>query len=234
MIRGFAVGGGCELAVATDLRIASDDSKLGIPVGKLGISIGHREMRGLVNLVGKGNALYILLSARLLDAQESLRIGLVNQVVKPEDLHDYTHKLAGDIASLAPLSHAVNKLTMHQVQNKPSLEELTQEEADLPLTQFDTKDYQEGYKAFLEKRRPNFIGEYSTIGEWRAKRKQGCIDLMRVKVYTGIGNRAGEGLDVAARALFKHLIIGSFNAQIGTSEMHIHYDVPHIIGHIFE
>jgi len=53
----------------------------------------------------------------------------------------------------------VNKLTMQQVQNKPSLENLTEEEVDLPLTQFDTKDYQEGYKAFLEKRRPNFIGE---------------------------------------------------------------------------
>ena len=159
MIRGFAVGGGCELAVATDLRIASDDSLMGIPVGKLGISIGHREMRGLVNLVGKGNAMYILLSARLLDAQESLRIGLVNQVVPAADLHDHTYKLAGDIASLAPLSHAVNKLTMIQVQNKPSLEGLTKEEADLPLTQFDTKDYLEGYKSFLEKRRPNFIGE---------------------------------------------------------------------------
>ena len=159
MIRGFAVGGGCELAVATDLRIASENSRMGIPVGKLGISIGHREMRGLVNLVGKGNALYILLSARLLDAQESLRIGLVNQVVKPEELHGYTYKLAKDISYLAPLSHAVNKLTMQQVQNKPSLENLTQKEADLPLTQFDTKDYQEGYKAFLEKRRPNFIGE---------------------------------------------------------------------------
>ena len=159
MIRGFAVGGGCELAVATDLRIASENSRMGIPVGKLGISIGHREMRGLVNLVGKGNALYILLSARLLDAQESLRIGLVNQVVKPEELNDYTYKLAKDISYLAPLSHAVNKLTMQQVQNKPSLENLTEEETDLPLTQFDTKDYQEGYKAFLEKRRPNFIGE---------------------------------------------------------------------------
>ena len=159
MIRGFAVGGGCELAIATDLRIASDDSRMGIPVGKLGISIGHREMRGLVNLVGKGNALYILLSARLLDAQESLRIGLVNQVVKPEDLQEYTYKLAADIAGLAPLSHAANKLTMHQVQNKPSLENLTKREADLPLTQFDTKDYLEGYQAFLEKRRPNFIGE---------------------------------------------------------------------------
>jgi len=159
MIQGFAVGGGCELAVATDLRIASDDSRMGIPVGKLGISIGHREMRGLVNLVGKGNAMYILLSARLLNAEDSLRIGLVNQVVKPDDLNAYTYKLADDIASLAPLSHAVNKLTMQQVQNKPSLENLTKEEDDLPLTQFDTKDYLEGYKAFLEKRRPNFTGE---------------------------------------------------------------------------
>ena len=159
MIRGFAVGGGCELAVATDLRIVSDDSRMGIPVGKLGISIGHREMRGLVNLVGKGNAMYILLSARLLNAEESLRIGLVNQVLSPEKLHDYTYKLADEIAGLAPLSHAVNKLTMQQVQDKPSLENLTKEEDDLPLTQFDTKDYIEGYKAFLEKRRPNFIGE---------------------------------------------------------------------------
>ena len=76
-----------------------------------------------------------------------------------DELEEYTYKLARDIASLAPLSHAVNKLTMHQVQNKPSLESLTEEEADLPLTQFDTKDYLEGYKAFLDKRRPNFIGE---------------------------------------------------------------------------
>ena len=159
MIRGFAVGGGCELAVATDLRIASDDIRMGIPVGKLGISIGHREMRGLVNLVGKGNAMYILLSARLLNSEEALRVGLVNQVVKIDELSDYTYKLAADIACLAPLSHAVNKLTMSQVQNKPSLEDLTKEEDELPLTQFDTKDYLEGYKAFLQKRRPNFIGE---------------------------------------------------------------------------
>lgn len=61
MIRGFAVGGGCELAVATDLRVASEDSRFGIPAARLGITIGHQEMQGLVNLVGKGAALYILL-----------------------------------------------------------------------------------------------------------------------------------------------------------------------------
>jgi enoyl-CoA hydratase/carnithine racemase len=159
MIRGFAAGGGCELAVATDLRIAAEGSRLGIPVARLGITIGHREMRGLVNLVGKGNALYILLSGRLLNAQEALRIGLVNQVAPPGELQDCTYQLAQEIASLAPLSHAVNKLTMNQVQAKPSLADLTPEEADLPLTQFDTRDYREGYQAFLEKRAPHFIGE---------------------------------------------------------------------------
>ncbi len=158
MIGGFAAGGGCELAVATDLRIAAEGSRLGIPVARLGITIGHREMYGLVNLVGKGNALYILLSGRLLGTEEALRIGLVNQVVPPDQLAQVTYKLATDIAALAPLSHAVNKQTLNQVLAKPSLE-LTPDEANLPLTQFDTRDYQEGYRAFLEKRRPEFIGE---------------------------------------------------------------------------
>ena len=112
MVQGFAAGGGCELAVATDLRIAGEGSRLGIPVARLGITIGHREMRGLVDLVGKGNALYILLSGRLLDAHEALRIGLVNQVVPAEDLEAYTYRLANEIAALAPLSHAVNKETL--------------------------------------------------------------------------------------------------------------------------
>ncbi len=158
MIRGFAAGGGCELAIATDLRIAAEGSRLGIPVARLGITIGHREMYGLVNLVGRGNALYILLSGRLLDAGEALRIGLVNQVVPSEKLEEVTYGLASDIANLAPLSHAVNKKTLNQALAKPSLD-LTPEEADLPLTQFDTRDYHEGFRAFLEKRRPEFIGE---------------------------------------------------------------------------
>ena len=159
MIRGFAVGGGCEVAIATDLRLAAEGSKFGIPVARLGISIGHREMKGLVNLVGKGNALYILLSGRLVDAQEAKSMGLVNQVLPPEQLSEATYRLAKDIASLAPLSHRANKEILNQVLAKPSLDGLTPEEADLPLIQFDTRDYQEGYRAFLEKRRPQFAGE---------------------------------------------------------------------------
>lgn len=159
MIDGFAVGGGCELAIATDLRIASEGSRFGIPVARLGITVGHQEMKGLVNLVGKGNAMYILLSGRLLNTEEALRIGLVNQVLPKTELKDYTYRLANEIANLAPLSHKVNKQTMGQVLAKPSLADLTSEEAILPLTQFDTQDYQEGYRAFLEKRRPSFTGK---------------------------------------------------------------------------
>jgi enoyl-CoA hydratase/carnithine racemase len=159
MIHGYAVGGGCELALATDLRIAAEGSRFGIPVARLGISAGHLEMRDLVNLVGKGNALYILLSGRLIEDQEALRMGLINQLVPKEELETYTYRLAEEIGSLAPLSHSVNKITLNQVLDKPSLGDLTPEEAALPLAQFDTRDYQEGYTAFLEKRRPRFIGE---------------------------------------------------------------------------
>ena len=159
MIRGFAVGGGCELAIATDLRIAAEGSTFGIPVARLGISIGHREMRGLVDLVGKGNALYILLSGRLIGAREAKDMGLVNQVTADEDLEEVAYGLAREMAALAPLSHAVNKLTMRQALAKPRLCDLTPEEAELPIAQFDTLDYREGYRAFLEKRRPLFRGE---------------------------------------------------------------------------
>ena len=83
----------------------------------------------------------------------------MNQVVPVAELESYTYQLAEETAALAPLSHAANKLTINQTLAKPTLADLTQEEAEISLRQFDTKDYQEGYRAFLEKRRPNFIGE---------------------------------------------------------------------------
>jgi enoyl-CoA hydratase/carnithine racemase len=159
MIRGFAAGGGCEIAVATDIRIATEKSKIGIPVAKLGITIGHREMNGLINLVGKGNALYILLSGRLIESDRALGMGLVTQVVLDEELESTTYQLAKEIAELAPLSHAVNKQTLNQVLANPSLSNLSDSEKALPLKQFDTRDYKEGCGAFLEKRKPIFLGE---------------------------------------------------------------------------
>ena len=158
MIRGFAVGGGCELAIATDLRIAAEGSTFGIPVARLGISIGHREMRGLVDLVGKGNALYILLSGRLIGAREAKDMGLVNQVTTDEDLEEVTYGLAREMAALAPFLTRSTSLRCGSPGQTP-LCDLTPEEAELPIAQFDTLDYREGYRAFLEKRRPLFRGE---------------------------------------------------------------------------
>ena len=80
-IHGFYVGGGCELTLAADLRIAADNGRFGIPAARLGIVIGYGEMDRLTRLVGPGNASYILLSGRIIDAGEALRIGLVNEVV---------------------------------------------------------------------------------------------------------------------------------------------------------
>jgi enoyl-CoA hydratase/carnithine racemase len=158
LIKGFCVGGGCELSMATDIRIAADNSRFGIPVARLSILVGYREMRRLVNLVGPGNASYILLSARLIDSQEALRIGLVNQVVPASDIQEYTYRLAQEMVPLAPLSQRRHKEIMKTVLRNPSLAGLTQQEEHLPFANFDSEDFAQGRRAFLERRRPEFKG----------------------------------------------------------------------------
>ena len=152
------MGGGCELACFADLRIGADNARFGVPSARLGITIGHVEMRRLVQLLGPGNASYILLSARLLDAEEALRVGLINQVLPLQEIDEYTAKLAQDMGALAPLAHLGNKETIRAVLASPDLEGLTPEEKALPFHVFDSEDYQEGRMAFLEKRRPKFQG----------------------------------------------------------------------------
>lgn len=159
MVNGIAAGGGCEISVAADLRIGSTNSKLGIPVAKLGITIGHAEMKSLVELVGRGTAMYILLTGRLLNADEALKSGLLNHVVDQSDLVSFTNAIAEEISDLAPLSHAGNKQTMNHISEISSLNELNEQQKMLPLAQFDTADYQEGFNAFLEKRKPSFEGK---------------------------------------------------------------------------
>jgi enoyl-CoA hydratase/carnithine racemase len=158
LIKGFCVGGGCELAMAADIRIAADNSRFGIPVAKLGILVGYREMRRLVNLVGPGNASYILLSARLIDAPEALRIGLVNAVVPLAEVQEYTYQLAQEMAPLAPLSQRRHKQILQTVLRNPSLAGLTPEEEHLPFANFDSEDFQEGRRAFIERQTPRFKG----------------------------------------------------------------------------
>lgn len=156
MIKGYCVGGGCELSLATNCRIAASNSHFGIPAARLGIVIGYREMQRLVNLVGSGNAEYMLLSAQLLDPHEALRIGLINQVLPLEELEEFTYTLANNIAEHSPLSYQIHKKILKTIVENPSLNNLTQEEKHIPFSMFDTEDFQEGAKAFMEKRNPRF------------------------------------------------------------------------------
>ena len=155
MIRGICVGGGCELSMATDIRIASNKSRFGIPVAKLGILVGYREMKRLVNLVGPGNASYILLSGRLIDSTEAFRMGLITQLVDDPALEDTVLTLANEITPLAPLSQKRHKIILQNVINNQSLDGLDEE---LPFTNFDSTDFQEGKDAFISRRPPNFKG----------------------------------------------------------------------------
>ena len=159
MIQGFCVGGGCELSMATDIRIAADNSRFGIPIARLGILVGYGEMRRLVNLVGPGNASYILLSGRLIDAREAHRIGLITTLVSADELREQTYTLAREMAELAPLSHKRNKLIRDITLSNPSGKGLSQEELDLPFTNFDSADFHEGRAAFIERRKPVFTGK---------------------------------------------------------------------------
>ena len=158
LIKGFCVGGGCELSTAADLRISADNARFGVPVAKLGILVGYREMRRLVSLVGPGNTSYILMSGRLIGADEALRIGLVNAVLPLAGIDDYVYGLAREMVPLAPLSQSRHKRILQSVLRNPSLQGFTEEEEHLPFTNFDSEDFHEGRKAFVERRAPEFKG----------------------------------------------------------------------------
>ncbi|MGH7406495.1 MAG: enoyl-CoA hydratase/isomerase family protein, partial [Candidatus Methylomirabilales bacterium] len=105
LITGFCVGGGCELATATDIRVAAENSRFGIPSAKLGLLVGYREMQRLVRLVGPGVAMDLLLTARLMDAEDALRVGLISRLVPLAKIEETVRNLAVEVASLAPLAH---------------------------------------------------------------------------------------------------------------------------------
>ncbi len=158
LIRGFCVGGGLELATATDLRIAADDARFGVPIAQLGIVVGYKEMQRLIALVGPGHAMDLLLTARLISATDALRIGLVTEVVAAEGVERIAFSLARRLCELAALSARWHKRIQQVVLTNPGLLGLTPEEQALPYSCFDSDDFQEGRRAFLEKRPPHFKG----------------------------------------------------------------------------
>jgi enoyl-CoA hydratase len=158
LVAGFCVGGGLELAISTDLRIAADNSRFGMPTAKLGIVMPHWEMSRLIRLVGAGRAMDMVLTARLVEAEEALSIGLISRLVPLAEIEKVTNQVASEIAAYAPLSHRWHKQIMETVLRVPDLGGLTAEESKLPFACFDTEDFREGRRAFLEKRKPEFRG----------------------------------------------------------------------------
>ena len=155
MIRGACVGGGLEIAAMCDMRIAGQSSRFGIPVNKLGLTMAYGELMGLLALVGKAVALEILLEARVFDAEEAYRKGLVSRVVPDDQVETEAYATARRIADGAPL---VNRWHKQFIERLSVTARLSPEEWDEGFACFDTQDYKEGVAAFLAKRKPDFKG----------------------------------------------------------------------------
>ena len=156
-VNGFALGGGCELALACDFRYASSTAKLGQPEVNLGIIPGWGGTQRLARTVGLGPAKELILTGRAVDAEEALRIGLVNAVHEPGELLAKTMEVAQELASKGPLSLAAAKEATNRSLAGDHGDNL-EREADYFGELFSSEDAKEGMTAFAEKRAPNFTG----------------------------------------------------------------------------
>ncbi|MEZ5331217.1 MAG: enoyl-CoA hydratase-related protein [Thermoanaerobaculia bacterium] len=157
MINGFCLGGGCELALSCDLRVASDKARFGQPEINLGLIPGGGGTQRLPRLVGLGQALRLVLTGDMIAAEEARSIGLVELVVPHDELREKTLELAAKIASKSPLTLRIAKEAVRASQ-KLALEEGVLYERDLFCLAFSTEDKAEGVKAFLEKRPAAWTG----------------------------------------------------------------------------
>jgi enoyl-CoA hydratase/carnithine racemase len=157
-INGVAFGGGTELALSCDLRIMSRHAKMGLTETSLGIIPGGGGTQRLPRLIGKGKAKELIYTARHVDAEEALAIGLVNQVVEPAELLDAARRLAADIAKNAPLAVAQAKYAIDHGLEVDLVTGLAIETNAYQVL-IPTKDRLEGLKAFQERRKPNYRGE---------------------------------------------------------------------------
>jgi enoyl-CoA hydratase len=156
-VNGYALGGGCEIALACTLRIASTAARFGQPEVNLGIIPGYGGTQRLPRLVGRGKALELILTGEMIDAPEALRIGLANQVVPPEELLPRAETVAATILSKGPLAIRYALDAVHRGLESPLAEGLAYE-ATLFGVLCAAEDTKEGTRAFLEKRKPEFRG----------------------------------------------------------------------------
>jgi enoyl-CoA hydratase len=156
-INGFALGGGCELALACHIRFASENAKLGLPEVGLGIIPGYGGTQRLPRIVGLGLALELITTARMIDAQEALRIGLVNRVLPAGELIPHCEKVAGEILNRGALAVRYAMDAAIRGMETDLIQGLEREAGHFGLLAA-TADMHEGLKAFLEKRKPIFTG----------------------------------------------------------------------------
>lgn len=156
-VNGFALGGGCELAMACHLRIASENAKFGQPEVKLGIPPGYGGTVRLARLVGKGRAIELLTTGGMIDAREAHRIGLVNHVHPADQLLAEAEKLVRAIMANAPLAVATC-IDIVNLQESMQMDDALALESAMFASLFQSQDATEGTTAFLEKRAPNFKG----------------------------------------------------------------------------
>jgi len=157
-VNGFALGGGCELAMSCHVRIAADVAKFGQPEVKLGIIPGYGGTQRLPRLVGRGRALQLVLTGETIDANEAYRIGLVNAVVPAADLMTAARRMMGQMLANAPVALAMSIETIDRGLDM-RLEDAIQLEAENFGRCARTEDMREGARAFLEKRPPAFTGK---------------------------------------------------------------------------
>jgi enoyl-CoA hydratase len=157
-IRGFCLGGGMQVAMLTDIRIASDNSQFGIPAAKLGIAYGYDGLKHLVSLVGPSWARLIMYTGMRLEAAEALRIGLVERVLPDAQLWDATMEIARTISGNAPLAIKAAKITIAEVLKDESKRDIDAIRK-IGTACMDSEDFREGRTAFMEKRKPQFKGK---------------------------------------------------------------------------
>ena len=157
-VNGFALGSGCELAMACDIRIASEKAKFGQPEVKLGLIPGHAGTQRLARLVGVGKAKELIFTGDMIDAQEALRIGLVNQVVSPEALIEAAKGLARKIMEVSPTAMRIAKTVINRGVDA-NLTTANSYETEAFSILFSTDEAKEGMAAFLEKRKPDWSKE---------------------------------------------------------------------------
>jgi enoyl-CoA hydratase/carnithine racemase len=157
MVRGYCIGGGTAIAAGCDIRVASDDSRFGVPAAKLGLGYRFEGIRRLSSIVGPSFAAEIFYTGRQFSAQEALEMGLVNRVVPVAELEKYTLDYANTIANNAPLTIAAVKRSLIEFLKDPADRDLAHCQRMVDAC-YESADYREGQAAFMEKRKPQFKG----------------------------------------------------------------------------